>query len=130
VQRQVERQRVRRTPIKRLLAERWLVAGMTIEQMQRFVFQSKRPAYGFSFSNLIALPIPQLGGRGWSVEEVRITTPVSPRLGVVLTVIRYRDKVVFNFNYKSSALSRADTEEMSQYFIASLDALCGAPASA
>lgn len=116
VQAQVDRQRAASTPLKRLLCERQLVARMPLEQLQRLVFESKRPTYNLNFSNLLALPFPRLGGDGWAVEEVLITTPVTPRSGIVLTAIRYGGRVVFNFNYKASAVSREDTEALRAEF--------------
>ena len=108
VQAQVDAQRRANRPFKRLLAERALVAGMTLGAMQRIVFESKHPSYNLSFSNLIALEFPALAGDGWRVEEVLITTPVTPRTGLVLTAIRYGGRLVFNFNYKSTAATRDD----------------------
>ncbi len=124
VQAQVDLQRARRTPIKRLLCERHVVARMPLEAMQRFVFESKRPAYNLNFSNLIPLEFPVLAGDGWSVEDVLITTPVTPRTGMALTVIRYRARAIFNFNYKASALTRAETEALCQHFQAAVRLLC------
>ena len=108
VQAQVDAQRRANRPFKRLLAERALVAGMTLGAMQRIVFESKHPTYNLNFSNLIALDFPALAGDGWRVDDVRITTPVTPRTGLVLTAIRYRGRLVFNFNYKSTAATRDD----------------------
>lgn len=122
VQAQVERQRARHAPEKRLLCERQLVLGMTLDELQRFVFDSTRPAYNTSFSNLVPLQFPPLGGDGWRVDEVLITTPVTPRVGIVLTAIGYRGRVVFNFNYKASAATRSETETLRRHFE---DALCG-----
>jgi hypothetical protein len=93
--------------------------------MQRFVFESKRPAYNLNFSNLIPLEFPALGGEGWAVDKVLITTPVTPRTGIALTAIRYRGRVVFNFNYKSSAATRAETEALCRCFQEALAALTG-----
>ena len=101
VQAQVDAQRRANRPFKRLLAERALVGGMTLAQMQRIVFESKHPSYNLNFSNLIALDFPTLAGDGWRVEEVLITTPVTPRTGIALTAIRYDGRLVFNFNYKA-----------------------------
>jgi hypothetical protein len=112
LQAQVDRQRRVRVPIKRLLCERQLARGMKLAAMQRFVFESKRATYNFNFSNLVALEFPAIGGDGWSVDEVLITTPVTPRAGIVVTVIRYRERVVFNVNYKSSAATRAEAEAL------------------
>ena len=116
VQAQVDRQRRTNLPFKRLVAERAVVAGMPIAQMRRMIFDGKRISYNLGFSNLIALDFPTLGGDGWRVEEVLITTPISPRHGLGLTCIRYNERLVFNFNYKSSAATRADTEELCAQF--------------
>jgi hypothetical protein len=116
IQAQVDAQRRQNRPFKRLLAERALVLGMTLAQLRRIVFESKQPSYNLNFSNLIALDFPTLAGDGWRVDEVLITTPVTPRTGVALTAIRYHGRLVFNFNYKSSAASRADTEALAAEF--------------
>ncbi|MGZ3427137.1 MAG: WS/DGAT domain-containing protein, partial [Polyangia bacterium] len=118
IQAQVDRQRRTNRPFKRLLAERALVLGMTVEQMQRIVFESKHPTYNLNFSNLIALDFPTLAGDGWLVDEVLITTPVTPRTGVALTAIRYHGRLVFNFNYKSTAATRPETEALCREFVA------------
>jgi hypothetical protein len=120
---QVKRQRAAHLPEKRLLCERQLVSLMSIEQMQRFVFHTKRPEWNLNFSNLIGLEFPPLGGDGWKVDEVRICTPVTPRTGIALTVIRYRGRLCFNFNFKSTVVSRADVEALRACFSESLDEL-------
>lgn len=112
IQAQVDRARRANQPIKRLLAERSLVLRMPLREMQRIIFEGKRISYNLGFSNLIALEFPTLSGQGWRVEEVLITTPIAPRHGLALTAIRYNGRLVFNFNYKSSAASRADTEAL------------------
>ena len=116
VQTQVDRQRRTNLPFKRLVAERAVVAGMPISQMRRMIFDAKRISYNLGFSNLIALDFPTLAGDGWRVDQVLITTPISPRHGLGLTCIRYNGKLVFNFNYKASAATRADTEELCAHF--------------
>jgi hypothetical protein len=116
IQAQVDRQRRANRPFKRLLAERALVLGMTLRQMQKIVFQSKHPTYNLNFSNLIALDFPTLGGDGWLVDEVLITTPVTPRTGIALTAIRYHGRLVFNFNYKASVATRDETEALCREF--------------
>ncbi|MCU1279676.1 MAG: hypothetical protein JWM53_3222 [bacterium] len=116
VQAQVDAQRRSNRPFKRLLAERALVLGMTLAQLQRIVFESKHPTYNLTFSNLIALDFPTLAGDGWLVDEVLITTPVTPRTGIALTAIRYHGRLVFNFNYKSSAATREETEALCREF--------------
>jgi len=117
---QVKRQRASHAPEKRLLGERQVVARMTIEQMQRFVFQTRRPAFNLNFSNLIPLDFPTLGGAGWRVDEVRICTPVTPRTGIALTVIRYSGRLCFNFNYKASAVARDEVETLRACFAEAL----------
>jgi hypothetical protein len=109
-------QRDREIPTKRLLWERMGVLLLPLEQMQRIIFETKRPASNLNFSNLIPLEFATLGGEGWRVEDVRITTPVAPRHGIVLTVIRYGGKLVFNFNYKTTAAMQEHTEELCQQF--------------
>ncbi len=116
IQAQVDRQRRTNRPFKRLLAERAIVLGMTLGQLQRVVFESKRPSYNLNFSNLIALELPPLGGDGWAVDQVLITTPVTPRTGIALTAIRHHGRLVFNFNYKSSAAPRAFAEALCAEF--------------
>jgi hypothetical protein len=122
---QVKRQRAARGPEKRLLAEKQLVALMSIAQMQQFVFETRHADWNLNFSNLIGLPFPALGGTGWRVDEVRICTPVTPRTGIALTVIRYRDRLCFNFNYKATAATRADAEAVRAGFEAALREIAG-----
>jgi condensation domain-containing protein/uncharacterized protein DUF1298 len=116
IQAQVDAQKRTNRPFKRLLAERAVVAGMRLDAMQRMVFQSKQPSYNLNFSNLIALDFPTLAGEGWRVDDVRITTPVTPRTGIALTAIRYDGRVIFNFNYKSSVVSRAEVDTLASHF--------------
>ena len=123
VQAQVDRARRAHQPFKRLLAERALVSGMPLAQMHRIIFEGTRVSYNLGFSNLIGLDFPTLGGDGWRVEEVLVTTPVAPRHGIGLTAIRYGGRLVFNFNYKASAATRLDTEALSREFAAVLDEL-------
>ena len=89
---------------------------MTLAQMQRLVFESKHPSYNLTFSNLDRARLPALAGDGWRVEEVLITTPVTPRTGVALTAIRYGGRLTFNFNYKSTASTRDETAAIADEF--------------
>jgi hypothetical protein len=125
IQKQVDAQRDHATPFKRLLCERGFVGILPLEQIQGIIFDSRRPAYNLNFSNLIPLEFPALGGDGWGVDDVMITTPVAPRHGIVLTVIRYGGKLVFNFNYKTTAATREQTEELCAAFRAVLTELTG-----
>jgi hypothetical protein len=127
IQAQVTAQREQATPIKRLLGERFFVGLLPLEQVQRIIFESSRPQYNLNFSNLIALEFPMLEGEGWRVEDVLITTPVAPRHGIVLTVIRYGGRLVFNFNYKSTAATRELTEEIRTQFEAVMAEMTAAP---
>jgi hypothetical protein len=120
VQREAKAQRDSRAPIRRLLAETALTYAMPMGDMQRIVFESTRPAINLDFSNLIPLAFPTIGGAGWQVREVLITTPVTPRVGLTLTVIRYNGSVCFNFNYKSTAATREQTEALAKEFAAVL----------
>lgn len=128
IQAQVDRARRANQPIKRLLAERSLVLRMPLQEMQRIIFEGKRISYNLGFSNLIALEFPTLGPGGeggWRVEQVLITTPIAPRHGLALTAIRYNGRLVFNFNYKSTAASRADTEALVAEFQRAVAELVG-----
>lgn len=126
--RQLKRQLERKRPLKRLVCERAIVAAMPLDKLQALVFEAKRPAYNLNLSNLIPLDFPTLEGPGWTVDEVLITTPVTPRNGVVLTVVRYHGRVCFNFNYVASAFTSAQTLELARGFRDALEALTGAPA--
>jgi hypothetical protein len=120
VQREVDRQRTTHLPEKRLLAQSRLVSWVTLEDIHRVVYDQTRPLTNLDFSNLIPLEFADLGGEGWSVDEVLITTPVVPRTGIVLTVIRYRSRVTFNLNFKSSVVSRDEAAALLQHFQAAL----------
>ncbi len=126
---QLKRQLERNRPIKRLVCERVIVAGMPLDKLQALVFDAKRPAFNLNLSNLIPLEFPVLAGPGWSVDEVLITTPVTPRNGIALTVIRYNGRVCFNFNYAASAVTAAQTTELARRFRDALEALTGVRAT-
>lgn len=115
-QRQVEAQRAAHEPQKRLLSQMQVTSVMTLADIHRILYEQKRPLTNLDFSNLIALDFPPLGGLGWSVDEVLITTPVVPRSGVVLTVIRYREQVVFNLNFKTSVVDAAHAHGLLEHF--------------
>ena len=125
IQAQVVRQLARRRPIKRLLCERALVAGMPMDKLHRLVFEAKRPAHNLNFSNLIPLDFPVLAGARWTVDEVLITTPVTPRSGIVLTVVRYHGRLCFNFNYPSSVVSAEHVTQLASLFRETLATLTG-----
>jgi hypothetical protein len=110
VQREVERQRAAQIPAQRIFAERLFVLPMPLGDLQRIVFEPKQLTSNLYFSNMITLPFPEMKGDGWRVSEVLLTSPVAPRTGIIVTVLRYGGKLVFNFNYKSSAASREEAQ--------------------
>jgi hypothetical protein len=122
---QLKRQQRRGRPIKRLVCERAIVAGMPLDKLQALVFDARRPAFNLNLSNLIPLEFPVLAGPGWSVDEVLITTPVTPRNGIALTVVRYNGRVCFNFNYAASAVTAAQASELARRFREALEILTG-----
>jgi hypothetical protein len=126
---QLKRQQDRKRPIKRLVCERAIVAGMPLDKLQALVFDAKRPAFNLNLSNLIPLDFPVLSGPGWTVDEVLITTPVTPRNGIAFTVVRYNGRVCFNFNYAASAVTAAQTAELARRFRDALESLTGYHAS-
>jgi hypothetical protein len=126
---QLKRQQDRGRPIKRLVCERAIVAGMPLDKLQALVFDAKRPSFNLNLSNLIPLDFPVLAGPGWTVDEVLITTPVTPRNGVALTVARYNGRVCFNFNYAASAVTAAQTTELARRFRDALETLTGVQAT-
>jgi hypothetical protein len=122
---QLKRQLDSKRPIKRLLCERAIVAGMPLDKLHALVFDAKRPAFNLNLSNLIPLDFPVLAGRDWAVDEVLITTPVTPRNGIVLTVVRYNGRVCFNFNHAETAATAAQTAELARLFRDALEDITG-----
>ena len=127
---QVKRQLERRRPIKRLLCERAIVAALPLGKMRQLVFESRRPAHNLNLSNLIPLDFPALGGATWTVDEVLITTPVTPRTGIVVTVIRYNGRLCFNFNFSDRVTSSEQVTAFATEFRATLEAITGHRTSA
>jgi len=82
-----------------------------------------------NLSNLIPLDFPVLSGPAWTVDEVLITTPVTPRNGIAVTVVRYNGRVCFNFNYAASAVTAAQTTELARRFRDALETLTGTRAT-
>jgi hypothetical protein len=126
---QVKRQLDRNRPLKRLVCERAIVAGMPLDKLRALVFDAKRPAFNLNLSNLIPLDFPVLSGPAWSVDEVLITTPVTPRNGIALTVVHYNGRICFNFNYAASAVTAAQSAELARRFRDALEALTGTQAT-
>ncbi len=130
VQREVDAQRASQTPLQQLLAERVFVLAFPLADLQRIVFESRQLSSNLDFSNLIALAGPPMRGAGWRVRALRVTTAVAPRTGIIVTVLRYDGRLTFNFNYKSSAATRAETRAFADQFAAVLAELAGGPLDA
>lgn len=122
---QVKRQLDRKRPLKRLVCERAIVAGMPLDKMQALVFEAKHPTFNLNLSNLIPLEFPVLAGPGWTVDEVLITTPVTPRNGIAVTVARYNGRVCFNFNHTASVVTASQTLAFARHFHEALARLTG-----
>lgn len=116
IQSQVVAQRDAKTPIKRLLIEQKLVEALSMDQLQSHIFKSGRADANVNFSNLIPLSIPTMEGAHWKMEEILITTPITPRNGIIFTVIRYNGKIIFNINYKESAATREEAQRLLEHF--------------
>jgi hypothetical protein len=98
---------------------------MPLDRMQELVFAAKRPAHNLNLSNLIPLDFPVMAGTAWTVDEVLITTPVTPRTGIVLTVVRYNGRLCFNFNHVATAATAAQVTELARLFRDALAELTG-----
>ncbi|MFT7582870.1 MAG: hypothetical protein ACI9MR_004555, partial [Myxococcota bacterium] len=85
----VKKQAKKSLHIKKLLAERGVVLGMSMHKMLKLVWESRQPAINISFSNLIPLEFPTVEGPGWTAKRLRICTPGLPWGGVGPTVVRY-----------------------------------------
>ncbi len=123
VHQQILKQRDSQLPIKRLLIEQKLVEGLAMDQLKSHVFGKRNAPDNVNFSNLIPLKIPTLEGEGWKIDEILITTPITPRHGILVTVIRYQGKLIFNINYKETAVTRDEAASLLSHFQASLEEL-------
>jgi NRPS condensation-like uncharacterized protein len=130
VQAQMDRERRSHAAIRRLLAERHLIRLIPLVDLHRIALDSKRPTQSMSFSNLIPLSFPPIEGSGWVVDQVLITTPVQPRTGISLTVIRYNGRLTFNWNYKSTVVTREMTQAFARHFEGVLEETTGISAGA
>ena len=98
---------------------------MPLDKLHALVFAANRPAFNLNFSNLIPLDFPVLAGRDWTADEVLITTPVTPRSGIVLTVVRYHGRVCFNFNHAETAATATQTAELARLYREALEDITG-----
>ncbi len=106
----------RQLHLKRYVFER--AAGLLIPLgwLRKAVLQPATVPVNLNFSNLIPLAFPLMEGQGWIGTRWRITTPVTPRTAVVLTVIRYRGQLTFNFNHKVGIVSQEQIEGLVDHF--------------
>lgn len=120
--RQSARQQAVRLPWKRLLFETFAGRLLSVHALRKLVFEKRNLFACYSFSNLLPLGIPGAGadgrwsGHGFEVESLEVTTPCTPPQGANTTVLRYGDKVSFNFNYKDSVLEPALAKDLVSSF--------------
>ncbi len=110
-----------RLQFKRYIFERAMGLILPVGVLRQAVLQPTTVPVNLNFSNLIPLPFTPLEGPGWCAERCRITTPVTPRTAVVLTVIRYRGQLTFNFNHKVGIVSAEQIEGLVGHFQQALD---------
>ncbi len=106
----------RRLHLKRYVFERAVGLVLPLGVLRKAVLEPATVPVNLNFSNLIPLPFPLLEGPDWCGERWRITTPVTPRTAVVLTVIRYRGQLTFNFNHKVGIVSAEQIEALVGHF--------------
>lgn len=104
----LKRQMARGEPIQRLLFERLGLAALALGPLREGLAAPGRAVVQLNVSNVLALPIERIAGRDFTVTAVRITTPVSPRYGALLTITRYDDEVTLNVNVKRSVVGAQD----------------------
>lgn len=121
VQKQLAEQAARRAHLKRYLLERGIVLGLKMDAFRKMLYASKHTVVNLNFSNVLAIPIARLEGRGWRVTDVRITTPTMPRTAVVLTATSYDGRVTLNFNFKASICRREEVERLAMLFLQEID---------
>jgi hypothetical protein len=102
--------------LKRFIFERAMALKLPVGLLRKAVLEPSTVPINLNFSNLISLPFPRLEGPGWVGTRWRITTPVTPRTSVVLTVIRYRGQLTFNFNHKANIVSRDQLQGLVAHF--------------
>ncbi|MFT3837587.1 MAG: hypothetical protein QM723_11380 [Myxococcaceae bacterium] len=100
-----------------------------IHVLRKALLDTRKLLTNYSFSNLIPLGVPGAqADQRWHfgeavVERLLITTPCTPPQAANTTVIRYGDSLCFNFNFKESALSAAEVDELAGAFLSCLDEL-------
>jgi hypothetical protein len=124
---QVRDQRERDIHLGKLLAERSVAMDAPVDALRRFVMETRKAPFTLNFSNLIPLDFPHLGGDGWEVTRALVSTPTTPRCGIVLTVVRYRGELVFNFNYKASVVRTEEVTRFAELFEDAVGSVLAAP---
>lgn len=118
---QLREQATRQAHLRRYLVERWLVLSLKMGDFRKVLFAEGPTVINLNLSNMLAIPLPTLAGEGWRVTGALISTPTTPRTGIVLTVTRCEGVVSFNFNYKTTVVSQVEVEALVQRFAALVD---------
>ncbi len=128
--RQIGRQFRRRYHIKALLAGIRMARLFSVAALTKIIYGAKKTALNFSFSNLIPISPTTNGGRfatrDWTADKLEIMTPCGFLQGVNTTVIRYADKICFNFNFKDSCVDADSVDELIEGFRQTIDELIAA----
>ena len=119
---QLREQAARRAHLRRYLVERWLVLSLRMGAFRKMLFSNGPTVINLNLSNMLAIPLPRLSGEGWRVTEALISTPTTPRTGIVLTVTRCEGVVSFNFNFKTTVVSEEEVAALVAVFAALVDA--------
>lgn len=123
VQFAVAREATANAHLERAVFRAWGVGKVPIDALRHLVLDVAQVRAQVGFSNLVALPIPELAGPGFRVTDVWVTTPAAPPHGIALTATSYGGRVAFNFNYKASVVDRALVTALATAFVAELDAI-------
>ena len=122
---QLRAQAARRAHLRRYLVERWMVLALRMGDLRKMLFSAGPTVINLNLSNMLAIPIPTIAGEGWRVTAALISTPTTPRTGIVLTVTRCEGVVSFNFNYKTTVVSQEEVEQLVAQFAGLLDSASG-----
>ena len=122
---QLRAQAARRAQLRRYLVERWMVLALRMGDLRKMLFSAGPTVINLNLSNMLAIPIPTIAGDGWRVTAALISTPTTPRTGIVLTVTRCEGVVSFNFNYKTTVVSQGEVEQLVAQFAGLLDSDSG-----
>lgn len=122
---QLRAQAARRAHLRRYLVERWMVLALRMGDLRKMLFSAGPTVINLNLSNMLAIPIPTIAGEGWRVTGALISTPTTPRTGIVLTVTRCEGVVSFNFNYKTTVVSQEEVEQLVAQFAGLLDSASG-----